>query len=123
MENKAKKVTKRDNFNTLLAIKEVADNKQLVEFINHELELLDRKSASHVTAQTANQKANEEIKKQIVGTLAKIGKSTISDIQNANEEMAQYSNQKMSALLKQLVDTKVVNKTIEKKKAYFEIAE
>lgn len=122
MEN-TKKVTKRDNFNKLLTIEEVANDTQLVEFINHELELLDKKSASHSTAKTANQKANEEIKKSIVNALVNIGKSTISDLQKANEDMAQYSNQKLSALLKQMVDSGEVVRTTDKKKAYFEVAE
>ena len=120
---KIKKVTKRDNFNALLKIKEVASNEQLVEFINHELELLDKKSASHTTAKTANQKANEEIKTKIVDALVKLGKSTISELQAGSEEMAEYSNQKLSALLKQLVDSKEVIRTMDKKKAYFEVAE
>lgn len=122
MEN-TKKITKRDNFNKLLTIREVAEDTQLVEFINHELELLDRKSASHSTAKTANQKANEEIKTKIVDALVQLGKSTISELQAGSEEMAEYSNQKLSALLKQLVDSKQVVRTMEKKKAYFEIAE
>ena len=122
MEN-VKKVTKRDNFNALLKIEEVASNEQLVEFINHELELLDRKSASHTTAKTANQKANEEIKTKIVDALVQLGKSTISELQAGSEEMAEYSNQKLSALLKQLVDSKQVVRTMDKKKAYFEVAE
>lgn len=122
MEN-TKKITKRDNFNKLLTIREVAENTQLVEFINHELELLDRKSASHSTAKTANQKANEEIKTKIVDALVQLGKSTISELQAGSEEMAEYSNQKLSALLKQLVDSKQVVRTMEKKKAYFEVAE
>ena len=120
---KAKKITKRDNFNKLLTIEEVVNDTQLVEFINHELELLDKKSASHSTAKTANQKANDEIKKSIVSALTEIGKSTISEIQKANDEMAQYSNQKLSALLKQMVDNGEVVRTMDKKKAYFEIAE
>ena len=122
MEN-TKKITKRDNFNKLLTIREVAEDTQLVEFIKHELELLDRKSASHSTAKTANQKANEEIKTKIVDALVQLGKSTISELQAGSEEMAEYSNQKLSALLKQLVDSKQVVRTMEKKKAYFEVAE
>lgn len=122
MEN-TKKITKRDNFNKLLTIREVAEDTQLVEFINHELELLDRKSASHSTAKTANQKANEEIKTKIIDVLVQLGKSTISELQAGSEEMAEYSNQKLSALLKQLVDSKQVVRTMEKKKAYFEVAE
>ena len=125
MENveKVKKVTKRDNFNALLEIEEVKANQGLVDFINHELELLDKKSASRATATTANQKANEEIKKVIVSELVRLGKHTITELQKESEELAQYSNQKLSALIKQLVDNGEVTKTIDKKKSYFEIAE
>ena len=125
MENveKVKKVTKRDNFNALLEIGEVKANQGLVDFINHELELLDKKSASRATATTANQKANEEIKKVIVSELTRLGKHTITELQKESEELAQYSNQKLSALIKQLVDNGEVTKTTDKKKSYFEIAE
>ena len=125
MENveKVKKVTKRDNFNALLEIEEVKANQGLVDFINHELELLDKKSASKATATTANQKANEDIKKTIVNELVRLGKHTISELQKESEDLAQYSNQKLSALIKQLVDNGEVTKTTDKKKSYFEVAE
>ena len=125
MENveKVKKVTKRDNFNALLKIEEVKENQELVNFINHELELLDKKSASRATATTANQKANEEIKKVIVSELIRLGKHTISELQKESEELAQYSNQKLSALIKQLVDNNEVTKTVDKKISYFEVVD
>lgn len=125
MENveKVKKVTKRDNFNALLQIEEVKANQELVDFINHEIELLDKKSAGRTASTTANQKANEEIKKVIVSELIKLGKRTISELQKESEELAQYSNQKLSALIKQLVDNGEVTKTVDKKKSYFEVAE
>ena len=37
--------------------------------------------------------------------------------------MAKYSNQKLSALLKQLHDDKIVNKFTDKKKTYFYVGE
>jgi hypothetical protein len=72
---------------------------------------------------TATQKANEDIKVEILNVLANYeGKATIKDIQDQHEMLATLSNQKMSALLTQLVNTNKVVKTIDKKKAYFEIA-
>ena len=46
MSNTSRKPTKRDNFNTLLGLNEVASNPQLVEFIEHELALLDKKNSA-----------------------------------------------------------------------------
>ena len=111
-----KKLTKKDYFNELKVL--VADRQDLVDFIDHEIELLSKKSSR--TAPTKTQVENEKIKEKIVATLVELGKyATITDIQNANTELADLSNQKISALLKQLYDNKVIEKVIDKKKAYF----
>ena len=89
-----------------------------MDFIDHEIELLSKKSSR--TAPTKTQVENEKIKEKIVATLVELGKyATITEIQNANMELADLSNQKISALLKQLVDTNIIEKMIDKKKAYF----
>ena len=111
-----KKMTKKDFFKELRGM--VADRQDLVDFIDHEIELLSKKSSR--TAPTKTQVENEKIKEKIVATLVELGKyATITDIQNANTELADLSNQKISALLKQLYDNKVIEKVIDKKKAYF----
>lgn len=120
MENK--KMTKKETINLLIDVlmgnKEVEDMQIFVDFLAHERELLEKKSSN--SGQTKTQKENEVIKEKIVATLRELDKySTITDIQNANAELGEYSNQKISALLKQLVDNKEVDKMIDKKKAYF----
>ena len=111
-----KKLTKKDYFNELKGL--VSDRQDLVDFIDHEIELLSKKSLR--TAPTKTQVENEKIKEKIVATLVELGKyATITDIQNANTELANLSNQKISALLKQLYDNKIIEKVIDKKKAYF----
>ena len=113
MENK--KMTKRDYFNELKGL--VADRTDLVDFIDHEIELLDRKSSK--SSQTKTQKENETIKEQIIVALREIARPVTVDELRANDaNMGEFSNQKLSALLKQLVDTNVVVKTIDKKKSY-----
>lgn len=111
-----KKMTKKDYFNELKVL--VADRQDLVDFIDHEIELLSKKSSKSTPTKT--QVENEAIKEKIVATLVELDRyATITDIQNANTELADLSNQKVSALLKQLVDTNVVEKMLDKKKAYF----
>ena len=111
-----KKLTKKDYFNELKGL--VRDRQDLVDFIDHEIELLSKKSSR--TAPTKTQVENEKIKEKIVATLVELDKyATITDIQNANTELANLSNQKISALLKQLYDNKIIEKVIDKKKAYF----
>lgn len=120
MENK--KMTKKETINLLIDVlmgnKEIEDMQIFVDFLVHERELLEKKSSK--SSQTKTQKDNEIIKEKIVATLQELGKySTITEIQNANAELSEYSNQKISALLKQLVDDKIIEKMIDKKKAYF----
>ena len=120
-----KKVTKKENFEAIrevlasIELEETLAN-QFNEFIDHEIELLDKKANSRGTSKT-NQ-ANEDLKVAIVEALKVIARPvTITELQKESPEMSEYSNQKLSALLKQLVDTNVVNKTIDKKKSYFSV--
>lgn len=102
---------------------ELQDNitsEDILNFVRHEIELLDNKKSSNTKTKT--QIENENIKNVIVDTLTDLAKFvTISELQNANEELANLSNQKISALLKQLADAEIVKRQVDKKKAYFGI--
>ncbi len=124
MENK--KMTKKETINLLIDVlvgnKEVEDMQIFVDFLVHERELLEKKSSN--SGQTKTQKENETIKEKIVATLRELDKPVIiTEIQGANEELANYSNQKISALLTQLVNSQVVKRVVDKKKAYFTLAD
>ena len=115
-----KKMTKRDYFNQLLAIDGVKANADLVNFIGHELELLAKKNASGSSKPTAVQVANEGIKSVIYDVLAENGgKMTISEMQKVNAELGELSNQRISALVRQLLADGKVERVEEKRKAYF----
>ena len=116
MENK--KLTKKEKF---AMIKEyIADNEMLMEFIDNEINLLNKKASS--SAKTQTQKENENIKEKIVVALREINRPvTITELQNENVEMSNYSNQKISALLRQLVEEKLVERIPDKKKTYFKL--
>ena len=114
MENK--KMTKKEKF---AMIKEyIQDNEMLMEFIDNEINLLTKKASS--SAKTQTQKENEKIKDNIITILIEIDTPvTITELQKANEEMAQYSNQKLSALLTQLHKENRVERIVDKKKTFF----
>ena len=115
----ANKKTKREFFGEIKEI--VKENAELVAFIDHELELLNKKTSAKSTKVNTEQ---VELMDKIVNALNEIGRSvTISELQKENAEMAEYSNQKLSAMLKKLVDNKQVTKMIDKKKSYFMVAE
>lgn len=118
--------TQKDLFGEIKAIVEKYGTVEQVEFIDKKVAQLERKNDNR--GMTATQKANEELKAIIVENLTSLDKAvTINEIQSNDERLQTIngepiSNQKMSALLSQLVKANVVVKTIEKKKAYFSIA-
>ena len=113
-----KKMTKKDFFIQLRGM--VADRQDLVDFIDHELELLDRKSSK--SSETKTQIENKSIMETILSELTRIARPiTISELQSESDILKEYSNQKLSALLKKLVDSNQVVKTTDKKKSYFSI--
>ena len=112
-----KKVTKREKFEMLKALSEVKANPMLTEFIDHELELLAKKNASEKKP-TAQQVANEGLKDVILNVLTENGGlMTITDIQKASAELADLSNQRISALVRQMVGVSV-ERVEDKRKAY-----
>ena len=118
---KEKKMTKKDRYNQLLAIADVKANKDLVDFINHELELLDRKNTSDKKP-TAQQVANESVKEAILDGMEKDRLYTITEIQKNIPACNDLSNQRVSALVRQLKDDGKVVRTEDKRKAYFSLA-
>ena len=114
------KMTKKEMF-AYIALK-LGSEKMVVDFCNHEIELLENKKA--YKGETKTQKENALIIEKIYNTLVELAKPVrISELQNANEELSVLSNQKVSSLLKKLVDSEKVVKTIDKKVAYFSVAE
>lgn len=116
-----KKMTKRDYFNSLLALDEVKANPDYVAFINHELELLDKKNSADKKP-TAQQTANDAIKVAILDSMVEGKMYTITDIIKSVPECADLTNQRVSALIRQLKDEGVVVRTEDKRKAYFSLA-
>lgn len=111
-----KKITKRVVLEHL--IENYSNDEMVVNYAKHEIELLDNKKATK--SETKTQKENVAIMEIIVNTLTELARPVrISELQSANETLSNLSNQKISALLKKLVDNETINKTIDKKVAYF----
>lgn len=113
----ANKMTKKDYFNAILAKYPLTDGEKA--FVEKEIGLLDKKNASKKP--TATQKANEGIKDAILDFLADGSKYTITDIIKSVPECAELSNQKVSALVRSLLDEKKAERIEDKRKAYFQI--
>jgi hypothetical protein len=112
------KITKRDRFNALLNIDAVKADQGLVDFINHELELLAKKNSAEKKP-TAQQVANDGIKSAILDGMEENHLYTITELQKSIPECAELSNQRVSALVRQMVAEGAVIRTEDKRKAYF----
>lgn len=115
-----KKMTKREMFEQIKANYSLTNEE--VAFIDHELELLAKKNSAEKKP-TAVQVANEGIKQAIVDGMEVGKKYTITDLMKSIDECAELSNQRVSALVRQLVNDLVVVRTEEKRKAYFSLAD
>ena len=117
------KLTKKDYFAILKSAypTDAADYDAVIAFIDHEVELLSRKSTSDKKP-TAQQVANDGIKQAIVAAMKSNTLYTVTDIQKSVAECADLSNQRVSALLRQLKDDNIVVRTEDKRKAYFSLA-
>ena len=116
-----KKMTKRDYFSILRnAYPTTADNyDEVIAFIDHELELLAKKNSAEKKP-TATQVANEGIKDEILEGM-EIGKLyTITDLIKTIPACAELTNQRVSALIRQLIKEEKVDRVEEKRKAYFQ---
>lgn len=109
-------MTKREMFQNLANLH--ADDEEIVAFCNHEIELLNGR-ASHKTP-TKNQKENEVIMANILTVLQGLPEPvTVTELIASDESLAPLTNQKVSALLRKLVNDGSVTKTMEKGKARF----
>ena len=115
----ANKITKKEMFTMIKA--QVKDNAEMVAFIDHEIELLDKKASNKKATKT--QEANVGIKSTILAVLEGGKSMTVTEMQGASVELGELSNQKVSALVRQLVEAGEVIKTIDKKVSRFSLAD
>ena len=121
MENK--KMTKATAWSIVKDIVEKSGHAQTAELvakIDNELVLLAKKNSAEKKP-TAQQTANAGIQTAILEGMEVGEKYTITDIIKTIPECADLTNQRVSALVRQLVDTGKMVRTEDKRKAYFSL--
>ena len=113
------RMTKAQKFQILADLPAVKADPMLSEFIAHEMELLAKKNTAEKKP-TAQQEANAVIKQNVLTVLADGEKRTVSDLLKMVPDLPDtMTNQRMSALVRQMVDAGEVIRTEDKRKAYF----
>lgn len=129
------KITKKEYFAIVKDIVEAsgADNKaDIVAFLDHEVELLNKKSGkSKATPTQAANAVTLNVIKEVLGELDKpvtitelltdVRLQSYTETTKDGEKVIAMTNQKLSSLMKKLVDAGEVVRTEEKKKAYFSL--
>ena len=127
------KMTKKDFFTLLVGIVEKTETTEdfdkdkkveTLEFIKHELELLNKKSSKPGKKKSAHIKENEELMELIEIALELFNKPvTVTTMIKENSEMNKLSSQKLSALLKKMIEAGKVVRTVEKRVPYFSLVQ
>ena len=116
-------MTKKEMFALIASLN--ATNSAIVEFCNHEIELLENKKSK------GNAKANEKVTKEVeivYSALVSVNKAVTAseliaetDLSALENESGVVSTQKVSAMLKKLFESGRVERLTDKKKTYFKI--
>jgi DNA-binding transcriptional regulator GbsR (MarR family) len=113
--------TKKDLFERVISIVKAsqdAHKNEIVDRLNHEIELISKKSAVN----PAKVEADEKIKNAVLAVLGQGKPMTVSDIQNANPDLslsAGISNSKVTSILTKLKNDNVVDRIRENGKSYY----
>ena len=112
-------MTKKEMFARIATVN--ANDAEIVEFCNKEIELLNARKASKKPSKTQIQNAEtlEVIKEVLAEAEAPM---SIAEIKGADARLAEFPPQKMSALLKKLVVDGSVIRSTDKKKVFFSLA-
>ena len=115
-------MTKREMFTAIANVAEVAANEEMVNFLNHEIELLNRKASSS-RKPTKTQVENESFKTLIVEFLESAdAPKSIKELQAEIPEISELTNQRVTHLLTDLVKAEKLTKEYVKKTPYYSIA-
>lgn len=109
-------MTKKEMFTLIATVN--ADNAEIVDFCNHEIELIDKRSSTKSPSKT--QKENEVLMDILEEALQNLDAPvTVTELIVTTGAISSLSNQKVSAVLRKMVESGRAIKTVEKKKTYF----
>ena len=126
MTNTSRKPTKRDRFNRLFTIVQEGsfeDADDLMAFIEHEIDLLDKKNSAE-RKPTAKQVENEGFKSDILAWMEQGKSYSVADIVKGVPSVVAsgISANRVTALLTQMRESGVIVRTEDKRKAFYSLA-
>ena len=116
-----KKLTHKELYAQIIANYDLTEVEKA--FLESRIEAIEKKASSKSTKASAKQSENEVIKDNILSSMVVGEKYTITDMLKNFECCADLTNQKVSALIRQLVLDGLIERTESKGKAYFSLVE
>ena len=116
-----KKKTKKEMFNFIKS--KMADYPEVITFVDHELELLERKNSAE-RKPTVNQLDNKKIKKVVLEGIGANSYTITEIIKNVlvNTEWADLTCSRMTAIATQMAEDGDLIREVIKRKAYYKKA-
>lgn len=113
-------MTKREMFAEIRTV--VADNAEMVAFIDRQIELLDKKSSA-TRKPTKTQVENEAYKAEILSYLTEVdAPKSIKELQTEVADLSGLTNQRITHMLTDLVKAGTLSKKYVKKTPFYSIA-
>lgn len=114
-----KKLTQKELYAQIIANYDLTDVEKA--FLKSRIEAIEKKSASKSSKTSAKKTENESIKDSILSAMEVGELYTITDMLKNFECCANLTNQRVSALVRQLKEEGLVERTENKGKAYFSL--
>lgn len=116
-------MTKREFYNEIMELATANERQDIVEFCEHEIELLDKKKSNGKAKVNETMSANIDlVYAKLSGLNEKVTATELiskTNLEPLANEFGIVTVQKVSAYLNKLVECGKVEKTTEKKKTYF----
>ena len=115
--NTTKKKTLKNYYEEIIEMATSLDNKEIVEFCEDRIEKLEHKATNGKLTKT--QEENLVLKETLLSAITD-EPQTITELQEKSG-LQDLSNQKVTALLRQLIEAEKIVRTVDKRKAHFKL--
>lgn len=112
-------MTKKEVINAMLEDSAITSNSVYVDFLTHELELLNKKRIRKVDE---NKLAENEMIKSVVLEILSNFKGTVTEISKRDERLSDFSTQRIISAIKPIISDGSIVKTTEKGKSIYSLA-
>ena len=110
---------KKTKIDMYLQIRAHLTDSEEIEFIDKQIALTEKKNASRSNKPTKAATENAKYAEIVLAYMKNGKRYTVTEIQNGVAELKEFSNQRVTAIIRSLLKVGAIERTEEKGKAYF----